>query len=82
MNILCCSMDAVGTPYMTEFASCWGLLAGSLVIASPVVFLKIKEHTDVEADLNFSDETAQEVGVPLEDHPSEKKQEPELAIVK
>ncbi|BCS03842.1 unc-93 family MFS transporter [Aspergillus luchuensis] len=75
-------MDAVGTPYMTEFASCWGLLAGSLVIASPVVFLKIKEHTDVEADLNFSDETAQEVGVPLEDHPSEKKQDPELAIVK
>ncbi|GKZ22447.1 hypothetical protein AbraIFM66951_008329 [Aspergillus brasiliensis] len=75
-------MDAVGTPYMTEFASCWGLLAGSLVIASPVVFLRIKEHADVEADLNFSDETAQEVGVPLEDHPSETKQEPEMTTEK
>ncbi|PWY72529.1 MFS general substrate transporter [Aspergillus sclerotioniger CBS 115572] len=73
-------MDAVGTPYMTEFASCWGLLAGSLLIASPVVFFKIKEHADVEADLNFSDETAQEVGVPLEDHPSEKKDEKVVAV--
>lgn len=34
---------------------------GSLVIATPVIFFKIKEHTDVEDDLRFSDETALEV---------------------
>jgi hypothetical protein len=46
---------------MIEFASSWGLVAGSLIIAAPVILFKIKEHTDVEADLAFSDETAQEV---------------------
>lgn len=53
-------MDALNTAYMTEFASCWGLLAGSLLIAVPVVF-KVKDTTDVEEDLKFSDETLQEV---------------------
>lgn len=46
---------------MTEFASCWGLLLGSMLIASPVIFFKIKEHTAVEEDLRFSDETRAEV---------------------
>lgn len=46
---------------MREFAACWGILAGSLVIASPVVFFRIKDHTDVEEDLKFSDETLNEV---------------------
>lgn len=68
---------------MTEFATCWGLLAGSIVIASPVVFLKIKEHADMEADLRFSDETAQEVGVsvPLEEQQSiDKKDEKRVSL--
>jgi hypothetical protein len=63
------SMDAQGTPFMTEFASCWGLLVGSLLIASPIIFFKIKEHSDVEEDLKFSDETRKDVGIPLEDSP-------------
>ncbi|KAB8073595.1 MFS general substrate transporter [Aspergillus leporis] len=54
-------LDAEATSYMIEFASSWGLVAGSLIIAAPVILFKIKEHTDVEADLAFSDETAQEV---------------------
>lgn len=59
-------MDAQKTPFMTEFASCWGLLVGSLFIASPVIFFKIKEHVDVEDDLEFSDEKRQDViGVPV-----------------
>jgi hypothetical protein len=49
------------TTYMAEFASCWGLLAGALVIASPVIFLKIKDHVTVEEDLEFSDETLADV---------------------
>lgn len=50
-------LDAQKTPYMTEFASCWGLLLGSMLIASPVIFLKVKESTNVADDLRFSDET-------------------------
>lgn len=58
-------MDALNTPFLREFAACWGILAGSLLIASPVVFFKIKDHTDVEEDLKFSDETLREV-VPVQ----------------
>jgi hypothetical protein len=49
------------TTYMAEFASSWGLLAGALVFASPVIFLKIKDHVTVEEDLKFSDETLEDV---------------------
>lgn len=46
---------------MTEFASCWGLLLGSMLIASPVIFLRVKESTDVSEDLRFSDETTADI---------------------
>lgn len=46
---------------MTEFASCWGILLGSMLVASPIVFFKIKESTAVEDDLAFSDETTADV---------------------
>ncbi|KAJ8147165.1 hypothetical protein LV162_008908 [Aspergillus fumigatus] len=61
-------MDAEKTPFMTQFASCWGLLVGSLLIASPIIFFKIKDHVDVEEDLKFSDETTEDVtGIAIED---------------
>lgn len=64
-------MDAQKTPLMTEFACCWGLLVASLLIASPIIFFKIKEHVDVENDLKFSDEKRQDVvGIPMEEHPT------------
>lgn len=63
-------MDAQKTAFMTEFASCWGLLVGSLFIASPVVFFKIKDHADIDEDLKFSDEKHEEVvGIPMTDNP-------------
>lgn len=46
---------------MTQFAACWGILTGSLVIASPVIFFKIKDTTSMEEDLKFSDETMADV---------------------
>ncbi|KAL5337789.1 major facilitator superfamily domain-containing protein [Aspergillus crustosus] len=55
------AMDFNGTSYMTMFASCWGLIGASLLIAAPVIFFRIKDHTDLEEDLKFSDETAEEV---------------------
>lgn len=54
-------LDAQNAQFMTEFASCWGLVAGSLLIASPVIFTKVTEHTDIEDDLKFSDATAVEL---------------------
>lgn len=48
-------------PYMNLFASCWILLAGSLVIALPVMLLKIKDTVPVEEDLKFTDETIEDV---------------------
>ena len=54
-------LDGIGTPYMNTFASCWGLLGGSLLIALPVILLKIKDTVALEEDLKFSDETVDDV---------------------
>ncbi|KAF2396189.1 MFS general substrate transporter [Trichodelitschia bisporula] len=54
-------LDRLKIPYMNLFASCWALLAGSLVIALPLILLKIKDHVTVEEDIKFSDETVEEV---------------------
>ena len=48
-------------PYMNLFASCWVLLAGSLVIALPVMISKIKDTVPIEEDLKFCDETIEDV---------------------
>jgi hypothetical protein len=54
-------LDGMKKPYMNLFASCWILLAGSLVIALPVMILKIKDTVPVEEDLKFTDETIEDV---------------------
>ncbi|MCJ1356723.1 MAG: hypothetical protein MMC33_006718 [Icmadophila ericetorum] len=54
-------IDALKSPYMAEFGSCWGLLAGSLLIAAPVVFLRVRDTVPLEDDLKFSDETVEDV---------------------
>ena len=46
---------------MNEFAASWALLAGSLLIAAPVIVMKIKDTVLLEEDLTFSDETVEEV---------------------
>lgn len=46
---------------MNLFASCWGLLAGGLIFALPLILTKIKDHVDIEEDLKFSDETLADV---------------------
>jgi hypothetical protein len=47
--------------YMALFSSCWVLLAGSLVIALPVMMWKIKDTVPIEEDLKFTDETIEDV---------------------
>ena len=46
---------------MTMFASCWILLAGSLLVALPVMLLKIKDTVPVEEDLKFTDESIDDI---------------------
>jgi len=55
------SLDSKKTSFMAEFASNWALLAGSLVVAAPVIFFKIKDHVTVEEDLVGTDETLADV---------------------
>ncbi|KAL4913174.1 major facilitator superfamily domain-containing protein [Aspergillus aurantiobrunneus] len=69
------AMDFNGEAYMTMFASCWGLLGAALLVAAPVIFFKIKEHTELEDDLRFSDETAADVtGIALADQPQQQQE--------
>lgn len=47
---------------MTEFATCWGLVGGSLLIASPILLFKITEHSSEEDDLAFNNQTLADAG--------------------
>ncbi|KAH6622631.1 major facilitator superfamily domain-containing protein [Chaetomium tenue] len=59
-------LDGLRTPYNTMFGATWGLLVGSILIAAPVIFMRIKDTVTVEEDLKFSDETVEDV-VPTRD---------------
>ncbi|KAK3072864.1 hypothetical protein LTR53_006050 [Teratosphaeriaceae sp. CCFEE 6253] len=56
-------LDGYDNPpsYMALFASNWALLAGSLVVAAPVMLWKIKDTVSLEDDLAFTDETVEDV---------------------
>lgn len=54
-------IDERKVSFMGEFASNWALLLGALLLAAPVIFLKIKDTVPVEEDLKFSDETLADV---------------------
>lgn len=55
------AIDDKGIQYMTSFAINWGLLAGSLLIALPVILWRVKDTTSLEEDIKFTDETIAEV---------------------
>ncbi|KAK6340837.1 hypothetical protein TWF696_009155 [Orbilia brochopaga] len=50
-------LDSLKIPYINMFGSCWGLLLGSMIVAAPIIFFRIKEHIPAAEDLKFSDET-------------------------
>lgn len=54
-------LDDLIVSYMNLFASCWILLAGSLLVALPVMLLKIKDTVPIEEDDKFTDETMDDV---------------------
>ncbi|KAJ4139735.1 hypothetical protein NW768_001078 [Fusarium equiseti] len=55
------NLDARKVSFEAQFLSNWILLAASLVIAAPVIFLKIRDHVAVEEDLEGTDETLADV---------------------
>lgn len=58
---ICFRIDALKTPFMNIFAASWGLLGGSLLIAAPLVWTKIRDTIPIEEDLKFTDETYEDV---------------------
>jgi hypothetical protein len=54
-------LDANNVSFMAQFAVNWGLLAGSLLIAAPVIWTKVQDSTDLDEDLKFTDETREDV---------------------
>jgi hypothetical protein len=61
------NLDSRKLSFEKEFISNFVLLAVSLVVAAPVIFLKIRDHVDVHEDLAGTDETIADV-LPA-DHP-------------
>ncbi|KAJ5168697.1 UNC93-like protein [Penicillium canariense] len=55
------SLDSKKTPFMNELASNWGILSGSLIIALPIVFMRIKDTVPLEDDLVGTGETIEDV---------------------
>ncbi|VTT55925.1 unnamed protein product [Fusarium fujikuroi] len=55
------NLDARKVSFEAQFISNWVLLAASLIIASPVIFLKIRDHVGLEQDLEGTDETMADV---------------------
>lgn len=54
-------LDDLKTPYLNMYASTFGLLAGSLLIALPVILWKVEDSVSLEKDVAFTDETIAEV---------------------
>lgn len=54
-------LDADKMSYDLMFAVTWGLLGASLVIAAPVIFLRIKDTVAIDEDLKFTDKTIEDV---------------------
>ncbi|KAI0884912.1 MFS general substrate transporter [Annulohypoxylon maeteangense] len=54
-------LDGVHIEYNTLFAVTWAVCAGSLLVAAPIIFMKIEDTTSLETDLKYSDERPEDV---------------------
>ena len=43
-------LDALELSYMNMFATTWGLLGGSLLVAFPVIWYKVQNHSEEQED--------------------------------
>ncbi|KAI0161295.1 MFS general substrate transporter [Xylariaceae sp. FL1272] len=55
------ALDGASVSYRTLYTATFVICAASILIASPVVWMRIKDTTDIEEDLKFSDETLEDV---------------------
>ena len=55
------SLDRDKLSYKSEWATNIGLLLGSLLIAAPLILVRIKDHVEIEDDLADVDETIEDV---------------------
>jgi hypothetical protein len=55
------SLDSSLVPYNTIFGATWGLLAGGLLVAAPVVLFRVTDTTTIEEDLKDTDESGADV---------------------
>lgn len=62
------SLDSKNTPFMNLLACNWGLLGGSLVVALPVIFMRIRDTVPIEDDLKGTDETLEDILPPSTIH--------------
>lgn len=69
------AVDSQKIHYMSEYASNFGLLSGSLLIAAPVIFFKLKNTADLEGDILNTGEDIGKVRPKLEsgDYPTSKQ---------
>ncbi|RYP63284.1 hypothetical protein DL771_009355 [Monosporascus sp. 5C6A] len=54
-------LDGLRVEYDTIFAATWAVCAASLAIAAPIIWIRVKDTTDLEEDLKFSDATIEDV---------------------
>lgn len=54
-------LDANNVSFMAQLIVNWAMLAASLLIAAPVIWTKVKDTTDLDEDLKFTDETREDV---------------------
>lgn len=55
------SLDRDKLSYKAEWGTNMGLLLGSLIVAAPLILIRIKDHVEIEADLADVDETIEDV---------------------
>lgn len=55
------SLDRDKLSYKAEWGTNIGLLLGSLIVAAPLIFIRIKDHVEIEDDLVDVDETIEDV---------------------
>lgn len=62
------SLDDHKLSFKKEWGTNLGLLLGSVIIAAPLIFFRIKDHIEIEDDLVDVDETIEDVvpTVPVE----------------
>lgn len=59
-------IDALELPYMNIFGSTWGLLGASLLIAVPLIFFDVEDHTELEKDLKDAGANLEDVISPTQ----------------